>query len=215
MDDSIQQAIFQNYSRNGRVYPWRETKDPYRIMIAEFMLHRTRADQVVPVYQEFIERYPTVESLANAEYQDIKDVTDHLGLHWRSKHFVKAAEYVGERFGGNFPDEREKLCEIPGVGDYVAGAILTVCFQKPVYVVDSNIARFINRYYGLGLTGEIRRKKAIIEKAEDLFETEKPGEFLFAIIDFTSLICKPRNPLCEECELRKKCEFFPGTNAPA
>lgn len=203
----ITELISSVLDYNLRDYPWRETQDPYRIMIAEFMLHRTRADQVVPVYLDFIKRYPTVESLAKAEYQDIKDVTDHLGLHWRSKHFVKAAEYVVEKFGGEFPDERERLREIPGIGDYVAGAILTVCFQKPVYVVDSNIARFINRYSGLGLTGEIRRKKKIIDKAKELFQVPEPGHFLFAIIDFTSLICKPCNPLCQECDLRKKCLY--------
>ncbi|MCP5103879.1 MAG: DNA glycosylase, partial [bacterium] len=132
-------------------------------------------------------------------------VTEHLGLHWRSSHFIKAAKYVIENFNGEFPDNREELLKIPGVGDYVAGAILTVCFNKPEYVVDSNIARFINRFYGLNLNGEIRRKKKIIDLAKELFNTAEPGTFLFAILDFTFRVCKPQKPDCSNCVINQSC----------
>ncbi len=100
----------------------------------------------------------------------------------------------------------KELLKIPGVGPYVAGAIITVCFNKPAPVVDSNIARFINRYYGLNLTGEIRRLKAITEKAKELFDTKEPGTFLFAILDFTFKICKSRKPCCNTCVLNASCK---------
>ncbi len=170
------------------------------------MLHRTRAEQVAPVYEAFIKKYPLINALADADEEEIKTVTQHLGLHWRSAHFIKAAKYVIDNFDGEFPDKREKLLEIPGVGDYVAGAILTVCFNKPVHVVDSNIARFINRFYNLNLNGEIRRKKKIIEKAKELFNTDKPGTFLFAILDFTYKVCKPQKPDCINCVLNSSCK---------
>ena len=177
-------------------------------MIAEFMLHRTRAEQVVPVYQKFIEKYPDVFSLAGADYEEVKKVTRHLGLHWRSRHFIEAAKYVVENYNGIYPENYTKLREIPGIGEYIAGALMTISFNKPAPVVDSNIARFINRFYGLKLSGEIRRNKMIIKKAERLFTCTNPGEFLFAIVDFTSIICKPRNPDCINCSIIKYCKYY-------
>lgn len=204
---ALRKKIIKFYKNNGRKFPWRGTTISYRIMIAEFLLHRTRAEQVAPIYAKFIKKYPTVQTLAIATEKSIKKVTEHLGLHWRSNHFIKAAKYIVNHFAGQLPDLREELLKIPGVGDYVAGAILTVCFKKRECVVDSNISRLINRYYGLGLAGEIRRKKRIIEYSCSIFKTKDPGEMLFAIIDFTALVCKPLHPLCSSCDLRAKCEY--------
>ena len=206
----IWHKLFLWHKKNYRDFPWRHTKDPYRIMIAEFMLHRTKAEQVVPVYLEFIEKYPDIEILARTNFKDIKKVTEHLGLHWRAKHFSEAAKYIIENHNGKFPEDYGKLREIPGAGEYVAGAISTVCFNKPAPVVDSNIARFINRYFGLNLSGEIRRKKKIVELSAKLFEYENPGDLLFAIVDFTSLICKPVKPLCGKCPLKNDCKYING-----
>ena len=206
----IRGKIIDWYQNHGRDFPWRHTKDPYRIMIAEFMLHRTKAEQVVPVYLEFIEKYSDIETLAKANLEDIKKVTEHLGLHWRAKHFFEAAKYIIENYNWKFPENYDKLREISGVGEYIAGAILTVCFNKPSPVVDSNIARFINRYFGLNLSGEIRRKKKIVELSAKLFEYKNPGKLLFAIIDFTSLICKHVKPLCDKCPLKNDCKYING-----
>ncbi len=202
----IQNKIIKWYHKHGRDFPWRHTKDPYKIMIAEFMLHRTKAEQVVPIYIEFIKKYPDVHSLALANPENIKKVTEHLGLHWRSKHFTAAAGYIVEKFKGQFPDDYNELREIPGVGEYIAGAILTVCFNKPAPVVDNNIARFINRFWNLGLRGEIRRKKQVVKIAGELFNINNPGKFLFAIVDFTALICKPNNPECSQCPVKVLCK---------
>lgn len=177
-------------------------------MIAEFLLHRTKADQVVPVYSEFIRKYPDVFSLAEADISEVRKVTEHLGLHWRSGHFIEAARYIVQKWGGKLPETEEELREIPGVGEYVAGAILIVCYGKPQPTIDSNIARFINRIYGLHLTGEIRRKKETRELAGDLFTIQDPARFLFAILDFTAAICKSQNPLHEECPLKKVCKHY-------
>jgi len=177
-------------------------------MIVEFMLHRTRAEQVVPVYNYFIRKYPDVQTLAKAKEKEIKKVTEHLGLHWRSAYFIKAAKYIIEHYRGKFPQEREALLKIPGIGDYVAGAILTVCFNRPEYVIDANIARFINRYYGLHLKGEIRRKRQIIEKARELFNYPDTRNLLFALLDFTALVCKPLNPEHASCILKSSCRYL-------
>jgi len=191
-----------------RDYPWRHTRDPYRIMIAEFMLHRTKANQVAPVYIEFIKKYPDVLSLAQADFSEVQKVTEHLGLHWRSGHFIEAARYIVQKWDGIFPETEGELREIPGVGEYVAGAILMICYGKPHPIIDSNIARFINRIYGLHLTGEIRRKKEIKKLAREVFTVQDPEQFLFAVLDFTAAICKSQNPLHEECPLRDICNYY-------
>jgi len=203
----MREKIFEWYQIHKRNFPWRYTRDPYKIMIAEFMLHRTRAEQVAPFYVKFIEKYPDVNSLRDADEKEIKKITEHLGLHWRTNHFIRAAKFIINNYDGTFPEDREELLKIPGVGDYVAGAILTVCFSKSEYVVDSNIARFINRFYNLKLKGEIRRKREIIDISTKLFQCDNPREFLFALIDFTSIVCRPKSPLCKTCPLKINCGY--------
>ena len=200
------QAI-KNWQKFKRQFPWRKNPTPYTIMIAEFMLQRTRAEQVDPIYKKFLKQYPTIFHLAKAKSKSVSKYTSQLGLHWRYKHFISSAKYVVKNLNGKFPHTRKELTNIPGVGDYVGGAIAAVCFYNADYVIDSNIARFINRYYNINLTGEIRRKKIIIEKAKKLFRVKDQRKFLFAILDFTALICKPKKPLCFECPIKKNCKY--------
>ncbi len=211
---SLQLCLINWYKKNRRFFPWRNyCHDPYKIMIAEFMLHRTRAEQIIPIYKNFLGTYPDLQKLANARVEDIKTVTNHLGLHWRSSHFIKAAQCIIDNYHGVFPENRKELLKIPGIGDYVAGAILAVCYSLPDYVIDSNIARFINRFYGLKLTGEIRRKKAIKEQSGNIFNYHDTRTLLFAILDFTALVCKPKNPDCGTCILISKCNYITDNEA--
>ncbi|CAJ37599.1 DNA glycosylase [Methanocella arvoryzae] len=196
------------HKKNYRPYPWRNVSSPYMVMIAEFMLQRTRADQVVPVYNQFLKKYPDVDQLAEADIEDIKATLKPLGLYWRANHFKMAAEYIQRTFSGNIPDNKEDLKNIPGVGDYAAGAILAVAFRKKSCIVDSNIARVLNRYYGLGLNGEIRRKKEIVELACQLFNHKEPNKILFAIIDFSAIVCTPVNPKHGICPLKNNCLYY-------
>ena len=182
-------------------------------MIAEFMLQRTKAEQVEPVYKQFLKQYPTIFHLARAKSISVSKYTLQLGLHWRYIHFLSSAKHIVNTWNGNFPKTRIELIQIPGIGDYIGGAISAVCFNKADYVVDSNIARYINRYYNLKLSGEIRRKKEIIERAKKLFKVKDQKKFLFAILDFTALICKPLRPLCFECPLKKNCKFSNKTKS--
>lgn len=204
---AVNKKIIKNWPGYKRDYSWRHNISPYRIMIAEFMLQRTRAGQVDPVYKEFLKKYPDVTKLSKAREKSVSRFTDTLGLHKRGENFTNAAKFIVSNFKGRFPRKREELITIPGIGDYVAGAILTVCFNKPEYVIDSNIARFINRYYGLNLTGEIRRKKQIIEKAKELFNYSDTRSLLFAILDFTASMCKPINPECKHCIFNSTCKY--------
>lgn len=202
------QTLLQKWGGDHfRDYPWRHSQDPYKIMIAEFMLHRTRADQVVSVYNSFLLSYPDIFCLAKADYCDMTIVTNQLGLHWRSQHFIDAARYIINNYDGTFPESGKELIKIPGVGEYVCGAILTICYNKPYPVIDANIARFINRFFGLNLLGEIRRKKAIKNVAEKLFNVENPGLFLFSILDFSAAICKAKTPDHNNCPLKNQCAY--------
>lgn len=190
-----------------RKFEWRVNNLPYKILIAEFMLQRTKAEQVEPVYKKFLIQYPDIKSLSRAKINSVEKYTASLGLHKRAPNFIAAAKYVVKNYGGVFPYSREELLKIPGVGDYVASAIMAVCFNNAEYVIDSNIARFINRFYGMDLEGEIRRKKIIIEKAKEIFKVKDQRSFLFGILDFTALVCKPINPSCKSCKLKRKCKF--------
>jgi len=201
----IRRKLFLWQKRNYRNFPWRHTKDPYRIMIAEFMLHRTRAEQVVPVYQEFMKKYPDIDSLAGADPIEVNKVTENLGLHWRGKHFIDAAIFIKNKFRNKMPDSRDKLLSVPGIGDYAAGAILTTVYNKKEWVVDSNIARFLNRFYGLKLHGEIRRKRELINLSKRLYKTTKSRYLTFALLDFTAMVCKPITPFCNLCIFKAKC----------
>lgn len=207
---NISQEIIENHHLYKRDFRWRHTKDPYEIMIAEFMLQRTKAGQVVPVYANFLKKYPDIKSLSKADIEDIEKIIRPLGLHWRSAHFKKAAEYIIAEYNSNIPYSREELLKIPSVGDYVASVILAVSFSKNAPIVDSNIARVLNRYFGLDLVGEIRRNKKIVEKADELFShcNCEPKELLFAIIDFSALVCTPINPKHEICPFKDDCKFY-------
>lgn len=204
----IQDNLLKFYKKEGRDFPWRYTSDPYAVMIAEFMLQRTRAEQVVSVYKEFMKKYPDVNSLSQASLSEIREMIYPLGLHWRTFHFLKAARYIVNHCGGKIPAERKELLKIPGIGDYIAGAILVVAYKKREYVVDSNIARFLNRFFDLRLSGEIRRNSVIRELAVNLFWHQNPEKILFSVLDFTAAICVPHKPQCNICFLKDKCKYY-------
>lgn len=204
----IRRKVFKWHKDNYRYFSWRDTRDSYKIIIAEFMLHRTKAGQVEPVYKDFIKKYPDIDSLAVADPIEVNKVTEKLGLHWRGQHFTDAAIFIKDNFKGRIPDSRRELLSIPGVGEYVAGAILTIVFNKKEWVVDSNIARFLDRFYGLSLSGEIRRKREVIEASKRLYQTTRSEKLTFALLDFSSLVCKPIKPVCNACIIKIKCNYW-------
>ena len=191
------------YERNGRVYPWRENPSKYNLVIAELMLRRTKADQVEPVFQEFISRYPDSATLAQARRSSVTKLTKPLGLNWRNDTFVSMARKAVSDFSGEIPETRDQIMQLPGVGDYVAGAVLSVSLNKPEWIVDSNIARFFVRYFGVQTGSEARRNPMIIEIARRYARCRNPRRANLALIDYSSLVCSPSSPLCNECHLRE------------
>jgi A/G-specific adenine glycosylase len=172
------------------------------------MLQRTKADQVVPVYLKLLNKYPIVGDLAEADLGDLQNILNPLGLAWRISKFKEMAKALVDRFNGIVPEKREELTSLPGVGDYVSGAVLSIAFQKPEWVVDSNIVRLFRRHFGIQTSSEGRRDAHVIELAKRSTSKRRPRETTLAILDFTALVCTPALPRHDICPLKSKCVFF-------
>ncbi len=205
---ALRAKIVRWFNTNGRKYPWRETRDPFKILMAEMMLRRTKADQVKGVYQQLVKKYPDIESLANARSQSIHKILYPLGLKWRTPAFRLVAREIKKKYRCQVPDTREELLTLPGVGDYVAGAVLSIAYGKREWIVDSNIVRLFRRYFGVRTSKEGRRDKHIKEIARSYSSGRNPRKANLAILDFTALVCSPRGPNCVKCPLRRTCRYL-------
>jgi A/G-specific adenine glycosylase len=200
--------IVRWFGKHGRDYPWRETDKAFRVLIAEMMLRRTKADQVKQVYERLFTEYPDVEAMANADDRKLERLLYPLGLKWRTPAFALVARDIREKYNGAVPENREELTTLPGVGDYVAGAVLSIAYNKKEWVVDSNIVRLFQRYFGIETSKEGRRDKHVIEIAKMYVSRRDPRKANLAILDFTALVCTPRKPHCEKCPLRRNCHYL-------
>lgn len=206
----FQHRLIRWFAENRRNFPWREEKDPYKILIAEIMLQRTKAEQVFPVYEEFIRRFPDVKSLVLSNIEDIAKFMERLGLFWRSKLIKEMAKMIMTEYGGVVPEERSLLLRIPGVGDYIADAILVFAFESRRTVVDSNVVRLASRFFGVEIKGEMRRNRKFVEFCQILssgLNGQEIRHLNWAMIDHSSAICRPA-PLCSICPMSEKCNYL-------
>jgi len=201
----FRKRILSWFNKNRRRYPWRETRDPLKVLIAEMMLSRTKADQVRQVYERIFAEYPDVESLAKAENKKIQKILYPLGLRWRTPAFSLVAREIKEKYHGKVPEKREELTALPGVGDYVAGAVLSLAYGKKEWIVDSNIVRVFKRYFGIKTSKEGRRDRHVVNMARAYVSAQDPRMANLAILDFSALVCTPQKPDCDNCPLRKGC----------
>jgi A/G-specific adenine glycosylase len=204
---SFRRRVLRWGKKNTSAFPWRYQDDPYKILVSEFMLHRTQARQVVPVYNDFIRKYPTLASLYSANKQQILGTLKGLGLTWRIQGMITALNELWVSHG-EVPTSFEYLLSIKGIGQYIAGA--TVCFSQNIQVtlIDTNTVRIVGRVLGFSLKGEARRRKPMIEAIGKLTDPSQPRDFYYAIIDIAHSICKPRHPHCQECPLYSlPCKF--------
>lgn len=197
--------ILKWFAKNKRNYPWREAEDPFRLIIAEIMLQRTNADQVKNVYTELFEKYPDSYSISKAAKKDIEKILYPLGLRWRIPLIISLAQEIQEKYNGKVPQTKEELMKLSGVGDYISGAVLSIAFNKKEWIVDSNIVRLFKRYFGIETSKEGRRDKHVIEIAKVYSSFNKSREGNLAILDFSALVCTPKNPNHKCCGLNKKC----------
>lgn len=200
--------IIQWFYGNKRTFPWRQTRDPFRLLIAEIMLRRTKADQVKPVYKSLFNDYPDCEAMAKAKNRKLEPILYPLGLKWRIPAFTLVARELKEKFQCKVPRTRKELTALPGVGEYVAGAVLSIAYNKKEWIVDSNIVRLFKRYFGIKTSKEGRRDKHVIEIAKIYASGKNPRKANMAILDFTALICTPRTPTHEKCPLKRSCYYI-------
>ena len=206
--ESFRKRLLLWFMKNKRVYPWRKTRDPFRVLIAEMMLQRTKADQVLDVYNNFFSEFSSPNEVACTNLKKLQKILYPLGLKWRVRNFRDICTSLIKNFDGKIPDNRSKLILLPGVGEYVAGIVLSVAFNKPEWVIDSNIVRVFKRYFGIPTTKEGRRDRHVIELAKIYIATKEPKKANLALLDFATLICAPRNPKCTSCSLSNTCRYY-------
>jgi A/G-specific adenine glycosylase len=203
----LPELLLKWYRENGRSYVWRRKKDPYGVLMAEIMLQRTRADQVEPVYLDFIEKFPNAQELRKATEEEIGEYFGRLGLLWRAKLVKRLVEEIVDKFDGEIPKDRDLLLSLPAVGEYIADAVLCFASDEDVAVVDSNVCRIIGRVFDLKARGEARKDPKYRQVVDKILPSGKAKEFNWALIDLGALICKPNRPLCGLCPLERLCQF--------
>lgn len=203
----FQRSILNWWKKNKRNFPWRHTRDPYQIIIAEVLLHRTRADQVVPVYQSFIEKFPSLYELATAPVNEIKEVLKSLGLFWRVELLHKMAKELVSKFNGIIPSSREELESLPGVSHYIASAVRCFAYEYPDALLDTNTVRICGRLFDIPVTDGSRRSRKFRNLLEALVDLNHPRDFNFALLDHGAIICRGRDPLCRECPVNQQCYY--------
>lgn len=182
---------------NSQRFPWRSRSAGWHGLVAEILLQRTRARQVLPVYLEFVRRFPTPKSVASARLSEIRRVFSSLGLHWRAKLLHKLGLALSKS-RGNVPDSLNELLALPGVGPYAASAWLSFHRGRRAAIVDSNTVRWLARVTGRAYGPETRRSRWVREAVEELTPSQRVREFNYGMLDFTMLVCRPK-PRCEVC----------------
>jgi A/G-specific adenine glycosylase len=204
---SVRTALLAWYRAAKRDLPWRRTRDPYAIWIAETMLQQTRVETVIPYYERFLARFPDVHALADADLDDVLSHWAGLGYYTRARNLKRAAAAVAERHGGRLPDGVDALRELPGVGRYTAGAIASIAFDHPAPIVDGNVARVLARLVGLRQPIESAAVKTRLwDEAERLAEGPAPGDLNQALMELGATVCLPRAPRCDACPVARDCD---------
>lgn len=206
MTKAISSLLLDWYAVNGRCLPWRikggAHPDPYVILVSEFMLQQTTVKTVIPYFERFMHRFPTIESLAGANLEDVYSCWQGLGYYTRARSLHTTAQAIAKQ--GYFPQTRKDALKLKGIGTYTAASFLALAFNQPETVIDGNVIRIICRLYSLTQpTDEIKEDISI--KAEELTDRCSPADYASAIMDLGALICTPKNPQCLLCPWQKFC----------
>lgn len=194
------------YDADHRDLPWRRTSDPYRILVAEYVLQRTRIVSGTPYYERFLKRFPSVHDLAIAPLDDVLRVWEGLGFYGRARNLHAAARAMVDRHGGRVPESFDELAALPGMGPYTAGAVASIALGVPVPAVDGNVIRVIARLFRIrdDVTRTVVRRR-IREIAARLVSPDRPGTFNQAMMELGATVCTPSSPACDRCPLERTC----------
>lgn len=205
--DDLRNCLVAWGGRHKRVFPWRETTNGYHVFVAEVLLHRTRAGQVVPLYYALLARYPDIQALSTADSEELHTLLNGGGLRWRVDALRHAAQQIASRFGGAVPRQRSELEGLPGVGHYIATAVRCFAYGEPEAIVDTNTVRVVARVLGWEITDSLRRSRKFRAAIDEVLDRERPREFNYALLDLAALVCTPRNPQCTACPIVKFCSY--------
>jgi A/G-specific adenine glycosylase len=209
-DREIAAALGAWFDRVARDLPWRRTRDPYAIWLSEVMLQQTRVETVIPYYERFLARYPTIFALAAAEIDDVLSLWSGLGYYRRARVLHLAAREVTARHDGALPRDVSALLALPGVGAYTAGAIASIAYDQPVPLVDGNVARVLSRIDGIdddirSASGTRKLWSAAERLVRCAADSVHPGRFNQALMELGATVCTPRNPRCDACPVDGVC----------
>lgn len=206
---TLAETLLAWYDRNRRELPWRKDKDPYKIWVSEIMLQQTRVEAVKEYYTRWLERFPTPQELATAEEDELLYYWQGLGYYNRARNLQAGVREVCATYGAEIPDDEEALRALPGIGDYTAGAILSIVFDRKVPAVDGNVLRIFSRLFCIAEDiAKSATKRAISRLVSEHMSAERPGDFNQALMDLGSLVCIPQNPRCSECPVSGFCQAY-------
>src|SRR6058998_4463405 len=198
------------WARAARDLPWRKTRDPYRVLVSEFMLQQTQVSRVAEYYPRFLERFPDLETLARARPRAVREAWDGLGYYARARNLHSLAKDVTRRHDATLPDDPDELIKLPGVGRYTAGAVASFAYEKPVPAVDTNVARVLSRvFFGNSrqrLSGNRQRRIWSLAAALIPKDGKRAWKFNQALMELGALVCVARKPKCAQCPVRPDCK---------
>jgi len=206
----VQRKLLQWFDKNERPFPWRRTTNPFRVLIAEKLLQQTAATPaLIAAYQQTVRLFPTPAALARAPVRTLKAIIAPLGFHYRAGELKRLAKTLVSKHNGRVPEDFGDLIQLPGIGDYSARAVLAFAFGLDVPVVDTNVARFLHRIYGLDtpVGSNPARSRSLLQLATSLIPSGRARNFNLAVLDLCALICTSSRPNCTLCPLRSDCTF--------
>ncbi len=207
MKPSWPQKLSQWYKLQARPLPWRKNHDPYQIWISEVMLQQTQVTTVLPYYAKFMAKFPTVQSLANAKESEVLTLWSGLGYYSRARNLHRGAQFVVEKYRGSFPNTREAMLEIAGVGPYTAGAVLSIAYDLPEPLVDGNVQRVFARFFGIreSLQAQATQKQFWLKASEAVKQAQSPRIFNQALMELGATVCIKGTPRCGQCPIQNSC----------
>ena len=205
---SYQQYLLEWFDKNKRQMPWRERRDAYSIWVSEVMLQQTQVDTVRPYYERFMERFPTVKDLASADKEEVYTYWQGLGYYRRADNLHKGAKVVAEQYDGVFPMEARLVKDIPGIGPYTMGAVLSIAFNLPYPAVDGNVMRVLSRQFLIDDDIAVAKTRKIFEAKVMSLMPEDARNFNQALMELGALICTPKNPKCNICPMQTLCMAY-------
>ncbi|MBS1947193.1 MAG: A/G-specific adenine glycosylase [Bacteroidetes bacterium] len=194
---------------NKRDMPWKREIDPYKIWLSEIILQQTRVEQGWSYYEKFIKAFPTINHLAKAPSKKVFKLWEGLGYYNRCKNLIDTAKIISKTRKGKFPETYNEIRELKGIGPYTAAAIASFAYNLPYAVVDGNVERILSRYFAISApVDSTEGKKLYADLAAALLDKKKPSAYNQAIMDFGAVICKPKNPLCQQCPQLEDCQAY-------